>query len=162
VKEGSVTSKFNELLAQHAKATEASSKSGSDDEEFGELEKLLQDALGLQNGVHKIRSDFKKHEIDEDEKATADDATTLAAAGSRRVSPRMRGRCAATKRRRSGSSLVASATSALPTDETLATSCLKQRLEHLPSHEHEEGDTDSDTWQGRRHGLMKGLDLLAE
>jgi hypothetical protein len=71
VKVSKVTSKCNDSLAQCAsKATEASSKSGCDDEEFGELEKLLQDALDLENGAHKIRSD----QIDEDEKARADDA----------------------------------------------------------------------------------------
>jgi hypothetical protein len=127
MKEDSVASKFNELLAQHAKkAIQASSKSGCDDGEFGELEKLLQDALDLQNGVHKIRSDFNKHEIDEDEKDTVDDVTILAAAGSCRASPLMRGRCVAAKRRRSGSSLVASTTSGLPTDEALAAYLLSQ------------------------------------
>jgi hypothetical protein len=70
--------------------------------------------------------DLKKHEIDEDEKATADDATILAAAGSRRSSPLMRGRCVVSKRRRSGSSLIASTTSGLPTDEALAAYLLSQ------------------------------------
>jgi hypothetical protein len=97
------------LLVQHAKkTTEASSNSGCDDEEFGELEKLLQGTLDLQSGAYKIRSDLKKHEIDEDEKATADDATILAAAGSRRASPLMR-------RQRRRRLLVASTASGPPT-----------------------------------------------
>jgi hypothetical protein len=117
VEEDRATSICNDLLAQHAKkATEASSKSGCDDEELGELEELLQDALDLQNGVHKIN----KHEIDQGEKATADDATILTAAGSRRASSLMRGRCVAAKRRCSGSSLVPSITSGPLTDEALA------------------------------------------
>jgi hypothetical protein len=78
VKSDSVAAKFTTLIEEHKKRIQNEPfRSGADDEEYDELERLLQDALDIQANAVCLRSELHQHEIEQGRKNAHDDAAII-------------------------------------------------------------------------------------
>jgi hypothetical protein len=88
VRADSVSQKFGDLLEKHKKRLESEAfRSGADDEEFDELDRLCQDLVDHQTSATKIRAELQAHEVEQEQKNMHDDEVLLHAAHSGRHTP---------------------------------------------------------------------------